>query len=265
LTLQDVHFEKYARIAARERSLLRRIRARLYSHSMRSWEPSYLGGFGRCITMSARDRSLLLARNPALQVSIVPNGVDTRQYQLLARSNGELGLLYVGGMSHPPSADAMLFFCQEVLPRVEQLVGPVHMWVVGADPPAELQAMAGARLHITGRVSDVAPYYERATVAVVPLRAGGGTRLKILEAMALGRPVVSTQIGCEGLDVQDGEHLLVGDDAQALAAQTARLLQDADLWGRLVEQGRRLVIERYDWDGLAAELERVYQQVVDKG
>jgi glycosyltransferase involved in cell wall biosynthesis len=105
------------------------------------------------------------------------------------------------------------------------------------------------------------PYYQKSAVAVVPLRAGGGTRLKILEAMALGRPVVSTTIGCEGLDVRDGEHLFIADGPEAFASKTMQLIMDAGLYSRIVKNARDLVVNHYDWDAIAEHLLQIYDDL----
>ena len=118
------------------------------------------------------------------------------------------------------------------------------------------------RIHVTGTVDDVGPYYERAQVAVVPLRAGGGSRLKILEAFALGRPVVSTTLGAEGLDVVDGEHLLLADTAAAFAEAVIRLLEDPELSARIAGAARALVEERYDWDTVAELQREIYRATI---
>jgi len=112
-------------------------------------------------------------------------------------------------------------------------------------------------------VDDVAPYYRRSTVCVVPVRTGGGTRLKILEAMALGRPVVSTTIGCEGLDVADGEHLLIADSPEQFAEKTVRLLTDRALCRHITTAARQLVVTRYDWDVITGQLMQVYAEMVE--
>jgi glycosyltransferase involved in cell wall biosynthesis len=129
------------------------------------------------------------------------------------------------------------------------------------DAGPEVRALAGDGIHVTGRVEDVRPYYVQGTASIVPLRAGGGTRLKVLEAMALGRPMVSTSVGCEGIDVVDGEHLLIADTADAFAEATIRLLRDADLRERIRGQARRLVEGKYSWDAIAEKLVEVYEAV----
>ena len=116
-------------------------------------------------------------------------------------------------------------------------------------------------IHVTGSVDDLYPFYKRSTVCIVPLRAGGGTRLKILEAMAFGRPVVSTSIGCEGLGAVDGEHLFIADIPEQFAEKTVHLLKDEGLRQRIVGQARELVVKLYDWDVIANQLLQTYIQV----
>jgi polysaccharide biosynthesis protein PslH len=268
LTLQNIAFLQYDRIYRTERRAIVKARAFLHSRMMRAWEPRYAARFDRCITVSDADRDLLLDANPAIQARIVPNGVDVDQYQVLPVPAAVLAgaappsLLFVGTMNYPPGADAVLFFCEEVLPLIRRALGEVELWIVGREPPPEVRRLEGDGVHVTGWVKEVVPYYRQSAVCVVPLRAGGGTRLKILEAMALGRPVVSTSIGCEGLDVVDGQHLLVADDAASFAEQTIRLLTDRSLYERMVASARSLVVRNYDWDAIADRQLEVYAEAL---
>jgi glycosyltransferase involved in cell wall biosynthesis len=215
------------------------------------------------VTVSEVDRRLLLTTNPRLRVDVIPNGVDTKIYQPLPEGDSTPALVFVGNMDYRPNVDAMMYFCSQVLPRVRCALPDVQMWIVGINPRAEVRHLEGEGVHVTGRVDDVRPYYARSTACVVPLRAGGGTRLKILEAMAFGRPVVSTTIGCEGLDVVDGEHLFIADSADEFAEQTVRLLLDEALRRRVATEARRLAETCYDWDVVVTELEHVYREVAE--
>jgi sugar transferase (PEP-CTERM/EpsH1 system associated) len=264
LMLHDVVFQQYDRIARLEPRGARRLRLRLYSRSMRRWEPRFAGRFARCVTVSQADRQLLLAKNPRLRVDVVPNGVDTERYQPLPEEGATPALIFVGNMDFTPCVDAAVHFCRHVLPRIRRAVPGVQLWIVGKSPRAEVVRLAGEGVHVTGLVDDVRPYYERSTVAVVPLRAGGGTRLKILEAMALGRPVVSTRIGCEGLDLVDGEHLFVTDEPAQFAERTVRLLNDGALRRSMTGVARRHVVCRYDWNGIAEGLMRIYAETAGR-
>ncbi|MHB0875986.1 MAG: glycosyltransferase family 4 protein [Anaerolineae bacterium] len=261
LVMQNVEFETYARIARVERQPLAKARAMLNALWFRHWEPRYAERFDRCAVMSAADRQLLRRANPRLQPDIVPNGVDCRALQPLPPVEGTPSLLFVGTMSYAPCADAAVYLVREVLPRIRRQLPDVELWLVGAAPPPEVQRLGTVPgVHVTGRVPDVGDYYRRSSVCVVPLRAGGGTRLKILEAMALGRPVVSTRLGAEGLDVVDGEHLWLADGADDMARAVLRLLSDRPAYERLVTNGRRLVERQYDWETVAARLLSLYAQ-----
>jgi sugar transferase (PEP-CTERM/EpsH1 system associated) len=262
LGLQNVASIQYDRISYIALTPTRRMRAWLYSRMLRRWEPCYAERFDRCITVSEVDRRLLLSANSHLQVDVVPNGVDTQIYQPLPLEGVQPALLLIGNMSYAPCVDGAIWFCSQILPHIRRKLSEVEAWVVGISPPPEVVRLSGDGVHVTGRVEDVVPYYRQSTVSVVPLRAGGGTRLKILEAMALGRPVVSTSIGCEGLDVVDGKHLLIADDPERFAEKTVRLLTDRALYQRIVAEARQLVVTRYDWDVIAGQLLDVYSKAM---
>jgi glycosyltransferase involved in cell wall biosynthesis len=166
-------------------------------------------------------------------------------------------------MGYSPNIDAMLYFCDEILPLIQAQVPNVKLVIAGQHPaPAILKLAERAGVSVTGAVPEVTPYYQQARLSIVPLRAGGGTRLKILESMALGRPVVSTSLGCEGLQVVDQEHLLIADTPVEFAQRVIQLLQDRELRARLAGQARRLVESRYDWSVISANLLRVYHDLV---
>ena len=154
----------------------------------------------------------------------------------------------MGNLGYAPCADAALHLVRDILPRIRSQLGQVQTTIVGIDPPEKLLKLNASDVHVTGRVADIVPYYMENAVCVTPLRAGGGTRLKILEAMALGRPVVSTTIGCEGLDVTHGRHLLVSDDPGGFADCVVRLLTDSALYRRIAAEARSLVETAYDWE-----------------
>jgi glycosyltransferase involved in cell wall biosynthesis len=258
LMFQNFTFEQDRRVSQIERRWESKLRTLVNSVAMRYWEPHYAANFGCATTVSERDRELLLRANPRLRVEVIRNGVDVHGRQPLAAVPAAPALLFIGNMGYPPCADAVLYFCREILPLVRQKLGQVKLWVVGRNPRPEVLRLQGDGVQVTGRVDDVMPYYQQAGVCVVPLRAGGGTRLKILEAMALGRPVVSTTIGCEGLAVKPGEDLLVADEPAQFAAEIVRLLTDETLYRRLAANGRKLVEQNYDWGIIGDRLIEVF-------
>jgi glycosyltransferase involved in cell wall biosynthesis len=189
-------------------------------------------------------------------IRVVPNGVDTEFFRLGTEAERPLELLFTGAMNYAPNADGVAHFCAEILPRIRAVVPDVSLSVVGRDPPPRIQSLARGGVTITGTVPDVRPWMNRAAVFVVPLRVGGGTRLKILEALASGRAVVSTSLGCEGLDVKHGDNILVADTPAAFADAVVRCLRDPGLRRELGARGRALVEQRYRWDAIGLGLSR---------
>jgi sugar transferase (PEP-CTERM/EpsH1 system associated) len=263
LGFHNIAFLQYERLYHFETTTIRKFRAWLHKVEMRHWEASYAKHFDRCTVVSEIERDLLLASNPHLVVNVIPNGVDTKIYRpLSAPDRSAPDILFIGSMDCVPVQDAAYYFTKEILPRIQVEISEIELWLVGKNPSPDLMQLNSAHVHVTGRVDDILPYYQRCAVCVVPLRAGGGTRLKILEAMALGRPVVSTTIGCEGLEVVDGEHLLIADTPEQFSEKTVRLLRDRQLYQYISSNGRRLVEVHYGWDKIADQLMGVYVEMV---
>ena len=262
LTLHNVAFDQTRRIADITPAGLLRVWLRVNAGWLRRYEPRVACRFDCIVAVSESDRALLLQIAPELRIEVVPNGVDTKAFTPLAPAAGPPVLLFVGHMGYAPCEDAAERLVREVLPRVRARVPGAEAWIVGQEPTPRVRALEGRGVVVTGEVPDVRPFYERAAVCVVPLRAGGGSRLKILEAMALGRPVVSTRLGAEGLALKDGEHLLLGDEPATLAAAVLQLLSDPVRASHLVAAARRFVEAKHDWDLLAARQLAIYGELV---
>jgi glycosyltransferase involved in cell wall biosynthesis len=172
-------------------------------------------------------------------------------------------MLSMATMYWPPNIDGVLGFAREVLPLIRHDEPDAPFYIVGARPPDEVRAlMIDATIEVTGYVDDPMPYLESSALMVVPLRAGGGMRVKILEALARGIPVVSTTIGAEGIDVTPGEHLLIADEPADFAAAVVRLLRDRVFADQLAANGHRHAIGRYDWRAVCPAVEPVYCQAL---
>jgi len=263
LSLHNVGSRQYLRIAKTQTALMARISYRLKSFLIKSMEASSVGSFDHCLVVSPEEARLLKSAVPAAKLSIIENGVDCANLRPLVAPLNTAHLLFVGVIGYPPNADAVVYFCKSILPLIRRAVPEARLTVIGHAPPIEVQQLASSsEVVVTGFVNDPIPYYASASVCVVPLRAGGGTRLKILEAMALGRPVVTTSIGCEGLDVTDGEHLLIGNTGEDFARQVLRLLREPELRHRIIVAARSLVEKRYDWAIIADKLVQTYQALV---
>lgn len=201
------------------------------------------------------DESRYFQELGARNVVVVPNGVDCDVFEPLpiGRRQGPPTILYVGSLAWPPNASAAQFLATEVLPVVRQQLPGARLLIVGRNPGPELRALArpGSNVEVAGNVDDVMPYYGAASVLAVPLQSGGGTRLKILEAFAAGVPVVSTPVGCEGIDAIDGRHLEVADRPD-FAAAIVRLLTTPEHARLLAERARLLARRQYDWSVVGA-------------
>jgi glycosyltransferase involved in cell wall biosynthesis len=233
----------------------RRIEGQRFRAHVARQLPRYARGFA----VSELERAEIRELAPEMPVDVVPNGVDARRLAHIEPGSGDdAAIVFVGTLAYPPNAEAVLWFCREVLPKVRMARPGVTLTVVGRGAPAELRRFEG--VITTDWVEDVAPYLASAPVAIAPLRSGGGTNLKVIEALAAGRGLVATSFGAKGLDVVAGEHLLVADRPQQFAEAVIALLGDRALCSRLGTAGRELAQARYDWAVLArsmhASLER---------
>lgn len=199
-------------------------------------------------------------QHSARQVGIVPNGVDTQAWQPRPEFDGPPSVLFVGSLDYRANADGALWFTQAIWPRVQAAYPTARLTIVGRQPPADVLRLDGqAGIAVAGTVADVRPYYQAAHVMIVPLRAGGGTRLKILEALALGVPVVATPQGVEGLELTPGRDLLVAKRPAEFAAAVNSLLGDRPRREQLAAAGRERVCQQYDWRIVGRTLLDAYQ------
>jgi glycosyltransferase involved in cell wall biosynthesis len=251
---------------ARERSPIRKAFFLAEWLTLRRYEARECPKFDSNLVMSTLDGDILREIAPKAQFTVVPNGVDVGFFQpgpAAAAAPGpaaERALIFAGRLDQYSNRDAILHFVQAVWPLVRAAHPDLVMHIIGNNAPAELKdaAAADSRLRVHGFVPDVRPYFEQSTIAVCPIRDGGGTRIKILDALALGMPIVSTSIGCEGIDVVDGRDVLFADTPDAFAAQIGRILTDDTLRRSLAQAARRLAEDVYSWDGIADRLSAQY-------
>jgi glycosyltransferase involved in cell wall biosynthesis len=232
-----------------------RVAARLDCLKTEWWERRIARAFRFITTVSERDRDVLQRWNGGASIRVVPNGVDAEAFcPDPALPPEPAALVFTGILSYPPNRDAVLFFARQIFPRIRQAVPHAKWYVVGRaerDLTTALSAQPG--VVCTGYVEDVREYLRRSQIAVVPLRAGGGTRLKVLEAMAMGRPVVSTSLGAEGLMFRDGTEIRLADTADAFASAVIELLLHPVAARRMAAAGREAVLAAYDWQRIGAD------------
>jgi sugar transferase (PEP-CTERM/EpsH1 system associated) len=220
----------------------------------------------KCVVLSDEDRAEYLRICPGADVTTVPNGADV-DYWTPGDTNGAVepsSLLYFGNLSWPPQADAAVYFHDKILPLIRQRVPGVKFYIAGQNPPEAVKVLASDDVIVTGFVPDMRDYVASAAVVVMPLRAGAGTKHRVFQAMCMKKPVVCTAVAAEGIALTQGETALLADEPETFANATISLLQDAALRQKLGEQGRQLVLDRYDWRAIYERLEKAFQEAVDK-
>ena len=247
-----------------------RLHAALYSFiqwkKLERYERSVCLRANRVVACSDTDANALQALVPNLQspISVIPNGVDTEYFvpsdEVCAKPLAELGMVYAGKMDFRPNIDAMLWFCDDILPRIRAAIPLAHITIVGQKPAPRISALEQRPgIDVTGWVDDTRPFVADAAVYVVPLRMGSGTRLKVLEAMAMGKAIVSTSRGVEGIDLVPGRDAIIADSPDAFATQVIALLRNLERRHDLGSNARTLVEAKYDWRNIVPLFERIYQ------
>jgi glycosyltransferase involved in cell wall biosynthesis len=256
----NIEYDNLARASRQTRERWRRGFYRLQARYTRREELAYASRFSIVCTTSERDRALLSRLAPGVPMSVVPNGIDLDKYRRPSGAAPQPGeMLFTGLMSYYPNQHGIVRFTERVLPLVRARVPYARLRIVGANPSAAVRALASDHVEVTGRVPDVRPAYARADVSVVPLWIGGGTRVKALEALAMGVPVVSTPLGCEGLDVRDGGSVLIGRTDEELADAIVALMTRPALRSALVAEGLA-VADEYDWRRVGLALEAAFRR-----
>jgi glycosyltransferase involved in cell wall biosynthesis len=270
LDWHNIESEVVSRHANHAASPLHQLYMRRTSSQLKRIERDMLDKCDLHIVTSERDREELLTRRPTANVAVIENGVEVSNFtpglpdlEHTESWNARRRILFVGSMDYSANVDAVMYFVEQIWPRIQRELPDLVFTVVGRNPPKRVRTMATRPgIEVTGTVQDVRPYYSRALVAVVPLRVGGGTRLKILEAMAAGIPVVSTRVGAEGLRLDPKAHFMVAETSADFCDRIGRLRTEFGLWCRLSAAGRKLVEASYDWNSIGRRFEEIYVNFV---
>lgn len=260
----NIESELLERYAAGAANVARRLYARRAAQLLKKAESEILQAADAHIVCSERERQRLALRAPDARIQVVGNGVDVNFHGEATSPRASAGrdLVFVGSMDYHANIDAAEYFASQIFPRLQAGQPELRFLIVGARPAMRVQALAKLPgVIVTGTVDDVRPFYREALAVVVPLRVGGGTRLKILEAMAVGVPVISTSLGAEGLDAASGVHFLEAENAAQFQAAIGRLTDSAE-WRRLAAAGLELVRSRYDWPIIGESLHRFYIELL---
>lgn len=266
LDWHNVDSENMRRYGEAEKNIPRRWYAELTASRIEHVERKCLVELDAHLTVSTRDRDMLSRWAPKAQIHVIENGVDISRYT--AESAGEQpgsAVLFVGSMDYYANIDAVVWFAHEIWPAVRQQRPDLRFVIAGRSPGSKVRELASLPgVTVTGTVDDVRPYYRDAAVSVVPILAGSGSRLKILESMAAGVPVLSTTLGAEGIDAQDGVSIRIADTPEAFATALLRLYVNRTERTQLKEGGLKLVREQYDWQSLGETLAGLYREMTDR-
>jgi polysaccharide biosynthesis protein PslH len=243
---------------------------------MRAYESMLCHRYDAVAAVSTNDAADIERMFGVPKVFAIPTGVDVNFFApadavdparpFMQMPRVPRNLVFTGSMDWMPNEDAIVYFAGEILPKIVARIPEVTVTVVGRNPTPKLQALARSepRIELTGRVEDVRPYIDRGDVYIVPIRVGGGTRIKIYEAMGMAKAVVSTSIGAEGLPLADGKEIILADDAQAFADQVIRLLEQVDARAAIESAARRAVVERFGWARATGALVEAMEFAISK-
>lgn len=268
----NIESELMSRYAVTSRGWAKKIAAKRTAKLLERAEDRLLETCAVHTVTSERERQKLLARCPSANIRVVPNGVDAGYYserelaEACSQATGHSSrttILFVGLMDYHANIDAVTWFSRRVWPRIARNYPDMHFTIVGRDPVPEVRALASDRITVTGTVNDVRPYYASAVAAVVPLRSGSGTRLKILEAMAAGVPVVSTRLGAEGIEAEKNIHLLLADTEHEFTEAISSIVASPQTRNQLSHAGRTLACKLYDWSVIGRQLCRIHEDLVE--
>lgn len=263
LDQQNVDSVIWRRLAETEQCLVKRAMFYWQYKSFRRFERDLCKEFNKCLCVSSEDATALKTICPSASVEVIPNGVDPEYYKPLDVAEDDNHLVFTGSMDWQPNEDAVVYFCERILPLIKSEFPKVKFYIVGSNPTARVKRLGNIDgVVVTGLVDDVRPYIASASVYVVPLRIGGGTRLKILQALSMKKAVVTTSIGCEGLKVRKDLDLLIADDPDLFAKEVMRCMKDSNLRRTLGENGRRIVLNDYDWKVIASQLNHVLNEAI---
>jgi glycosyltransferase involved in cell wall biosynthesis len=256
----------WQRQAAHEPNLMKRMAFKIEAAKMTRYERAAVARFPQVIAVSEHDRKLMATMTDPARISVVPTGVDLKQYTAAEKTSATRSpvsdplVIFVGSMDWEANIDGVDYFCRDIWPRVKDNVPAARLRLVGRNPHARVKRWASDSVEVTGTVPSVVEHYGQAAVNIVPLRIGGGTRLKIYEAMAMGKATVSTSIGAEGLDVEDGRDILLADDVTSFADAIIKLLTDAATRQR-IEAAASHKAAQYDWSMIADRFADVLARV----
>jgi polysaccharide biosynthesis protein PslH len=261
LRQHDFETTMLERFAESEQNNFLRIFIRSEYHRMKRYEPAICAEFDLCTMITSKDESRLRALTDAVNVMTIPAGMELPEIVPAPVKNT---IFFISTLTWKPNIDGFFWFYKEVLPLINARVPDVRVVVAGKGNSPEFSSLKDPQVEMVGFVEDVAPWYAQAEVGIVPLFAGSGMRIKLLEMMAFGKPVVATPIGAEGIHVDDGENVFIAEDRVSFAERIIELLNSAELRQRIGANARRRVQTEYSWESVAEQFETAYLPIINR-
>jgi sugar transferase (PEP-CTERM/EpsH1 system associated) len=261
LDMHNIESHLLKRYAQEEKNIFKKAYAHLTASKLNRYEIEFSKKFSRILVCSPEDASILASRGVSAGVEIVPNGVDVEYFKPTSEAKDKC-LVFVGTLNYHANVSGVLHFAKSIFPHILERNPDIQWYIVGKDPTDEIEDLASENIIVTGPVPDVRPYLSKAAVVVAPLLVGGGTRLKILEAMAMQKAVVSTSIGAEGIGAKHGENIILADSDQGFASEVNNLLEDQNMAERLGCAARRYVEAHFSWNYVTNHLLDIYSRIL---
>ena len=250
-----------SRLLAHQHNITGRFTIWLQYMAAARYEGVMFTGYDATVVLTENDRLALKKLNPKLPLHVIPNGIDLHYFTSedeLPQANHEPVLLFVGNYEYAPNVDAALRLGLEIFPRIKRELPDARLLLVGNNPPDAVRALASEDIEVTGHVPDVRPYFQQASVFISPLRLGAGIKNKVLEAMAMGKPLVATAISGEGIGLVEGRNVLYADTSEDLALAAIRLLNNSDLKKRMGQANRQIIEQSFTWEAVSRQYETLY-------
>lgn len=262
--LQEQNIENMImkRFYKNQRNIFVKFYAYLQYRKLYKYESKICEIFDRCFMITKNDEDIIKKMNSKIKTSIIPAGVDTSYFYPIEIKEEEYSLVSVASMNWLPNIEGIHWFCKEILPLVIRKIPKVKLYVVGKDPPNSIRYLSNQHITITGFAEDVREYIAKGQIFIVPLKTGSGMRIKILNSLAMGKAIVSTSIGCEGIEVTDGENIFIADSKEEFAEKILYLLNNKSERKRLGKHGLKLIKEKYLWERIVENIENEYKEII---
>ena len=263
LTHHDIESFRIRRRINNERNPLRKAYLLLETMKLEKYERQNCRLFNTNLVVSDLDGNRLKIISNESQIDIVENGVDTEYFEPCYDMNRQNTLIFAGRLDQFANRDGMIYFCTKVWPKLKEKNQKLNFVIIGSNPPDQLIEISkhDVNFQLLGYVDDVRPYFAQATACVCPIRTGGGTRIKILDALAMGMPIISTTIGCEGINVTPEKDIIIANEPEEFIQQTVRILNDPALRGDLSKNARKNAVDVYSWKVIGRKLNNIYSSI----